>query len=174
MMLILVAPSALRTPISRVRSVTVTSMMFMMPMPPTTSETAAMLASRLVKIWVVACWVARISWDPRIMKSLSPPGRILCSRRMIRSMSTCTWVIGTPSRPSTAMERSRSVPKTRYWAVLRGMKMISSGFCHDWAAPLGCSTPITSKLIPRMAMVCPIRACGLAFRSRGISAATTA
>ena len=29
------APTALRMPISRVRSVTLTSMMFMMPMPPT-------------------------------------------------------------------------------------------------------------------------------------------
>ena len=35
------APSALRTPISRVRSVTETSMMFMMTMPPMTSEMAA-------------------------------------------------------------------------------------------------------------------------------------
>ena len=34
-----VAPSALRTPISRVRSVTDTSMMFMMPMPPTSRLT---------------------------------------------------------------------------------------------------------------------------------------
>ena len=34
------APSALRRPISRVRSVTETSMMFMMPMPPTSSEIA--------------------------------------------------------------------------------------------------------------------------------------
>src|SRR5712691_13073656 len=36
------APNALRTPISRVRSVTLTSMMFMMTMPPTTSEMEAM------------------------------------------------------------------------------------------------------------------------------------
>ena len=32
------APSALRRPISRVRSVTTISMMFMMTMPPTTSD----------------------------------------------------------------------------------------------------------------------------------------
>ncbi|SCJ87479.1 Uncharacterised protein [uncultured Oscillibacter sp.] len=38
------APSALRMPISLVRSVTDTSMMFMMPMPPTTREMAAMPA----------------------------------------------------------------------------------------------------------------------------------
>ena len=43
-----VAPSALRMPISRVRSVTDTSMMFMMPMPPTSSDTAAMPESRYV------------------------------------------------------------------------------------------------------------------------------
>ncbi len=35
------APSALRIPISRVRSVTLTSMMFMITMPPTTSEMSA-------------------------------------------------------------------------------------------------------------------------------------
>ena len=39
------APTAMRKPISRVRSVTETSMMFMMPMPPTSSETDAMAAS---------------------------------------------------------------------------------------------------------------------------------
>ena len=40
------APTAMRSPISRVRSVTDTSMMFMMPMPPTSSETEAIAASR--------------------------------------------------------------------------------------------------------------------------------
>ena len=34
------APTALRTPISRVRSVTETSMMFMIVMPPTSNEIA--------------------------------------------------------------------------------------------------------------------------------------
>ena len=45
-----VAPSAMRMPISRVRSVTLTSMMFMMPMPPTSRLTPAMLASRIVNV----------------------------------------------------------------------------------------------------------------------------
>ena len=40
------APTAMRRPISRVRSVTETSMMFMMPMPPTTSEMTDVAASR--------------------------------------------------------------------------------------------------------------------------------
>ena len=38
----------MRSPISRVRSVTETSMMFMMPTPPTTSEIMATASSRLV------------------------------------------------------------------------------------------------------------------------------
>ncbi len=40
------APSACRKPISRVRSVTLTSMIFMMPMPPTTKEMAATQPSK--------------------------------------------------------------------------------------------------------------------------------
>ena len=44
------APIALRMPISRVRSVTDTSMMFMMPMPPTSSEMPAIAPSRIVSV----------------------------------------------------------------------------------------------------------------------------
>src|SRR2546422_2936273 len=43
-MLRLQAPTAIRKPISRVRSVTDTSMMFMMPIPPTNRETEAIAA----------------------------------------------------------------------------------------------------------------------------------
>ena len=43
------APIALRMPISRVRSVTVTSMMFITPIPPTSSEIAATAPSSVVK-----------------------------------------------------------------------------------------------------------------------------
>src|SRR5206468_601452 len=60
------APIARRMPISRVRSVTETSMMFMIPIPPTSSDTAAMLASsRVITREVdsaelaISCWVKR-------------------------------------------------------------------------------------------------------------------
>ena len=52
------APIALRIPISRVRSVTVTSMMFMIPMPPTRRLMAATAPSRTVKVWLVEALVA--------------------------------------------------------------------------------------------------------------------
>ena len=41
----LLAPRARRRPISRVRSVTLVSIMFMIPMPPTSSDTPAMQVS---------------------------------------------------------------------------------------------------------------------------------
>src|SRR5207248_9313408 len=58
------APSALQMPISRVLSVTDTSMMFIITMPPTSSEIEAiatvtrkkfwlMLAQRLMNVWLV-------------------------------------------------------------------------------------------------------------------------
>ena len=49
------APSALRMPISRVRSVTVMSIMFITPIPPTSSEIPPIAASTrliVVKIWL--------------------------------------------------------------------------------------------------------------------------
>ena len=47
------APIALRMPISRVRSVTDTSMMFMMPMPPTSSEILAMPVRMTMTILII-------------------------------------------------------------------------------------------------------------------------
>src|SRR5258706_12241857 len=47
---------AMRIPISHVGSVTETSMMFMIPMPPTSSETLAIQASRIVIVLFV--WLA--------------------------------------------------------------------------------------------------------------------
>ena len=49
------APMARRMPISRVRSSTVASMMFMMPMPPTSSEMPAMQIMTIEKIIWVCC-----------------------------------------------------------------------------------------------------------------------
>ena len=44
------APSALRNPISRIRSVTDTSMMFMTPIPPTSNEMPATPPRRIVNV----------------------------------------------------------------------------------------------------------------------------
>ena len=72
------APTAMRRPISRMRSVTDTSMMFMMPMPPTISEIVATAPSSSDISFVVAVRVATISEMLRTLKSSSSPGLILC------------------------------------------------------------------------------------------------
>ena len=63
------APVAIRTPISRVRSVTLTSMMFMTPMPPTRSEIAAIEPSRIVSVFCVSVAVSSSEAILRIWKS---------------------------------------------------------------------------------------------------------
>ena len=78
------APTALRTPISRVRSVTETSMMFMMPMPPTSSASPAMELNRMAKIDRMRLMLLRIfSW-----LSTWKPGRL--SYRRMSICQTCS------------------------------------------------------------------------------------
>ena len=68
------APIALRMPISRVRSVTDTSRMFMMPIPPTRSEIEATAASNSAMMRLLLSRVSA-SWRRlRTSKSLSAPG----------------------------------------------------------------------------------------------------
>ena len=55
------APTARRSPISRVRSLTETSITFMIPIPPTTSEIAAIAASSAVMVVPARCSVPLIS-----------------------------------------------------------------------------------------------------------------
>ncbi|MNC88523.1 hypothetical protein D3C83_43420 [compost metagenome] len=59
----------MRTPISRVRSVTLTSMMFITPMPPTSSEIAAIEPSRMVSVFWVSVAVSSSDAMLRIWKS---------------------------------------------------------------------------------------------------------
>ncbi len=83
------APRAMRSPISRVRSVTLTSMMFMIPMPPTRSETAATLASSVVIVSVPCCRAPAISLMLRIEKSSSSRGDRWWRSRSSAVMSFC-------------------------------------------------------------------------------------
>ena len=70
-----VAPIALRMPISRVRSVTVTSMMFMMPIPPTSSEIpATALVSSVRKVRNCVARVDEVLLRPRVEVALGRVG----------------------------------------------------------------------------------------------------
>jgi len=76
--ILFLAPSAFRSPISRVRSVTVTNMMFIMPIPPTRSDIAAMPDKRAVNVPVVEVAVFKISCWEKIEKSARLGSVILC------------------------------------------------------------------------------------------------
>ena len=68
-----VAPNALRMPISLVRSVTDTIMIFMMPMPPTMREIAAILPRKRVSMAVVLFMVSKMLVRLLTVKSSSLP-----------------------------------------------------------------------------------------------------
>ena len=81
------APTLMRRPISRVRSVTDTYMMFIMPMPPTTSEMPAMQASSVVIRSVVEFSMVLSSCWLRMVKSSSSLSFSLWLRRSISVIS---------------------------------------------------------------------------------------
>ena len=82
------APIAMRRPISRVRSVTETSRMFMMPMPPTSSEIEATAASSSAMTAAAALRRRSAIWlRLRTAKSLVSPGLMRCRRTKV----SVTW-----------------------------------------------------------------------------------
>src|SRR5713101_3923965 len=105
-----VAPTAMRTPISRVRSVTLTSMMFMMPMPPTISETEAIEPSSSV----ITCWVcaARSATSDcvRTKKSSSSPWRMRICLPTGLSVPKRYPATVVPSTQTSAAESTSSSP----------------------------------------------------------------
>ena len=79
------APIAMRMPISRVRSVTDTSITFITPMPPTTNDIAAMADNIVVKIENACSFDLRISACVRTPKSGSSPSAMPSSAPTRRS-----------------------------------------------------------------------------------------
>ena len=67
------APSDLRMPISRVRSDTDTSIMFMMPMPPTSREMPAMATSTTIMVSIMVFITDSISAEVMTRKWSSSP-----------------------------------------------------------------------------------------------------
>jgi hypothetical protein len=98
------APMASRSPISRVRSVTLTSMMFITPMPPTSSDTAATAASRVESVRAEASRVAATS---AMLRIATVSGSFAATRwrwrKRVRSSSS-TARMSSPSCTFTAIQ----------------------------------------------------------------------
>ena len=126
-----VAPIAKRTPISRVRSVTDTNMIFMMPMPPTSRLTAATAPSNAVMICVVEATFSATSAVSRIEKLSSSPSD---KDRRSRIRSRTSPLRCTRSLCGSMLMRivlTRLLPIKRRAAVLNGMTTRSS-----WSPPI--------------------------------------
>src|SRR6185436_19114122 len=101
------APTAMRMPISRVRSVTDTSMMFMTPIPPTMSDTSAIDASSVVMVWVVEVNMLVISAMLLVEKSSSSLGPRRC-----RSRNSCAMSLRARGMPSADTALMTIMPGT--------------------------------------------------------------
>ena len=141
------APIALRIPISLVRSVTVTSMMFMTPMPPTRSEMAATAPSSTVNTRLVAALVWRsVAWL-RTLKSawLGSEMRWRASRTEV----TSSWAAVVCFRDAawTRIWLRLPTPVRWSWTVVRGARATSS---WSWGplVPFLAVTPMTLKFTP--------------------------
>ncbi|GJE15301.1 hypothetical protein FOHLNKBM_6384 [Methylobacterium longum] len=81
------APTARRIPISLVRSVTVTVMMFMMLMPPTSSDTPATEVSSSAIVRVAPRWASIAAAGSETLKSSSCPSSMRWRWRSSPSIS---------------------------------------------------------------------------------------
>ena len=68
------APSALRTPISRVRSCTLTNMMFMMPTPPIASVSTPMNVSTIFRPPTMPLVISCVFSEPNMFSARSSAG----------------------------------------------------------------------------------------------------
>ncbi len=120
------APMASRIPISRVRSVTETSMMFIMPIPPTSRLTAATALSRAVIICVVPVSILASSFMSSTLK-LSSSFCAIC-RRLRISFSISCWTVSVenPSWTEIWISGISFLPVIRRWAVRSGSSTMSS------------------------------------------------
>ena len=123
------APSARRIPISPVRSLTVASMMFIIPMPPTNNEIAAILPK--TKFCSCCCCFACSSKSSGIVISKSRFSCVSASRLSIAAAVrltclgsvtlTVSWLNSNFSAEREPSELRRRTSPIRFWSVVNGM-----------------------------------------------------
>ncbi len=144
------APMARRTPISRVRSVTDTSMMFMMPMPPTSRLTPRHRAQHAGHALAVAMVIASAIW---VMSRISNiVARHLGAMRLVsrRIVSMSAWTAEVGDSVDGATEIESDVASRRRCGA--GSPLSGSRTTLSWSWPKTDGpwpiTPITLQLEP--------------------------
>jgi len=110
------AATAMRRPMSRVRSVTETSMMFMMPTPPTTSEMSATASSSALINCEVEAMTLVTSAMSRMLKSSAWSGRIRCRSRS--RLVICSLASGIISAGTALTTIGSTLANRTGWGVL--------------------------------------------------------
>ena len=113
-------------PISRVRSVTLTSMMFMMPIPPTTRLIAATTATMEVSSVVVPVSVSEICLVSKMLKSSSLPWPMPRRSRSRSVIEACTALVEKRWSTPTSISRMLRLPVKRRCTALIGITTVSS------------------------------------------------
>ena len=124
------APTARRSPISRVRSVTDTSMMFMIPIPPTTRETTAIPANSSAWVCDIASRTCSRSEMLRTEKSSGSAAESLWRRRRRRSVASTTSGTASGVSAETKTLPIHVWPVRRSCSVVMGIRTVSS-----WSRP---------------------------------------
>ncbi len=141
------APRALRMPISRVRSRTDTSMMFMIPMPPTTRAIEAIPPSRSVSVPLIED-AASSSWAwSKMEKSSVPVAAIPWRTRSSPVIASRAACISLALATLTPIVRTVSPPTKYLRTAPIGTSTWSSGLANP-APPFGCRMPTTSNGMP--------------------------
>ncbi len=129
------APSAFRNPISWRRSATVTSMMFIIPMPPTISEIAAMpvktifIARRKLRI------CSTIRWREETSKAFSLPVRLVSTDLTLSSTCAIDPESYTFKSIASAIRRENSLVSTlRGISTCAAEEKLKSSFSLSTAA----------------------------------------
>ncbi len=143
--------------------------MFMMPMPPTSSETDAIPPSSNEKVCDVSFRMARKSSEERMRKSSGLAPLIRCARRRICSVSA----IASSIVFSLDATRKRSFrygdPKMRNRPVSKGMMICESGSPKPPCIPFCLRTPMISNWTPVIRMCFPITASAEGILSRSMT-----
>ena len=143
------APIALRIPISRVRSRTLTSMMFMIPMPPTTRLIDAIPASSSDRNPVMVPKADRsCAWSMTVKSSSAPGGDPVPGPEQVRDRDLGERDVA-GSAALTEIDWTASPATKRSRIVESGMNTWSSRM------PLGWSTPMTRNGTPPTRMSAP-------------------
>ncbi len=137
----------MRMPISRVRSVTDTSMMFIIPTPPTTSEMAAMPVSIAASLPMIVVNTAATSAVLRTSKSGFSPGgmrwRSFSSERI--SFSALKDNVSLRAEMQLRSTLLNPVFCSRFLTVVNGISKTLSWSRPPRSAPLRASKPMTLK-----------------------------